>query len=209
MNHKSEDLLVKLFEMKNSSKEITLILENEQKVTITYEQLWIRSGYVASKLRERGAKKGSEVLIRCDNLENYLYAFWGCVQNQSIAIPIDSADRKNGNKIMQLVMLDVRIQKLKQQNFESYQNYVSGKTDSFHSDDMMVKSIENDLVTLQETIQEMEVAYIKMECDRDALSVGSEFAVLSKEMIDHYIEKIVVYDEQHIEICWKEKDRAA
>lgn len=110
---------------------------------------------------------------------------------------------------MQLVMLDVRIQKLKQQNFESYQNYVSGKTDSFHSDDMMVKSIENDLVTLQETIQEMEVAYIKMECDRDALSVGSEFAVLSKEMIDHYIEKIVVYDEQHIEICWKEKDRAA
>ena len=102
-------------------------------------------------------------------------------------------------------LLDGRIQKLKQQNFESYQNYVSGKTDSFHSDDIMVKSIENDLATLQETIQEMEAAYIKMECDRDALSVGSEFAVLSKEMIDHYIEKIVVYDEQHIEICWKEK----
>lgn len=107
MSHKREDLLVKLFEMKNSSKEITLILENEQKVTITYEQLWTRSGYVASKLRERGAKKGSEVVIRCDNLENYLYAFWGCVQNQSIAIPIDSADRKNGNKIMQLVMQKV------------------------------------------------------------------------------------------------------
>jgi chromosome segregation ATPase len=102
-------------------------------------------------------------------------------------------------------LLDGRIQKLKQQNFESYQNYVSGKADSFHSDDIMVKSIENDLATLQETIQEMEAAYIKMECDRDALSVGSEFAVLSKEMIDHYIEKIVVYDEQHIEICWKEK----
>lgn len=107
MSHKREDLLVKLFEMKNSSKEITLILENEQKVTITYEQLWTRSGYVASKLRERGAQKGSEVVIRCDNLENYLYAFWGCVQNQSIAIPIDSADRKNGNKIMQLVMQKV------------------------------------------------------------------------------------------------------
>lgn len=61
------------------------------------------------------------------------------------------------------------------------------------------------MATLQEKIQEMEAAYIKMECDRDALSEGSEFAVLSKEMIDHYIEKIVVCDEQHIEICWREK----
>ena len=48
-----------------------------------------------------------------------------------------------------------------------------------------------------------------MECDRDALSVGNEFAVLSKEMLDHYIEKIIVYDEQNIEICWKEKIRVA
>ncbi len=30
------------------------------------------------------------------------------------------------------------------------------------------------------------------------------FAVLSKEMLDEYIEKIIVYDEQNIEICWKE-----
>lgn len=104
MSYKSEDLLVKLYEMKNSNKEITLILEDKQRVSFTYEQIWVRSGYIASKLRQRGAKKGSEVFIRCENLENYLYAFWGCVQNQSIAIPIDCTNRKNGNEIMQLVM---------------------------------------------------------------------------------------------------------
>ena len=35
----------------------------------------------------------------------------------------------------------------------------------------------------------------------------NQFAVLSKEMIDCYIEKVVVYNEQKIEICWKEKGR--
>ena len=84
-------------------------------------------------------------------------------------------------------------------------NYASGKTDSFQSDDIMLKSAEKDLADLNESLQKMEAAYIKMECDREALSIGNEFAVLSQEMLDHYIEKIVVYDEQHIEICWKKK----
>ena len=101
-------------------------------------------------------------------------------------------------------LLIVRIQKLKHQNFESYQNYISGKTDSFESEDIVVKSVEKELADLNETVQEMETANIKMECDRDMLSVGSEFVVLSKEMIHYYIEKVVVYDEQNIEICWKE-----
>ncbi|MFP3155032.1 recombinase family protein [Lachnospiraceae bacterium ZAX-1] len=106
-------------------------------------------------------------------------------------------------------MIDSRIQKLKHQNFEAYQNYASGKTDSFQSDDIAVKSIEKELADLNETVQGMEASYIKMECERARLSVGNEFAVLSKEMINHYIEKIVVYDEQNIEICWKENTRVA
>ena len=105
------------------------------------------------------------------------------------------------------LLLDSRILKLKHQNFEAYQNYVSGKTDSFHSDDRVVKSIENELADLNETVQKMEAAYMQMECDRDMLSAGNKFAVLSKEMLDRYIEKIVVYDEQNIEIYWKEKVR--
>ena len=106
-------------------------------------------------------------------------------------------------------LLNGRIQKLKQQKFEAYQNYVLGKTDGFQTNDIMVKSVEKELADLNETVQQMEAAYIKMECDSDSLSVGNEFAVLSKEMIDHYIEKIIVYDEQNIEICWREKIRVA
>ena len=106
-------------------------------------------------------------------------------------------------------LLDIRIQKLKQQNFEAYQNYASGKADSFQSDEVVVKSMEKELSALNETVQQMEASYIKMECDRDSLSVGNEFAVLSKEMIDHYIEKIIVYDEQNVEICWKKSVRVA
>lgn len=106
-------------------------------------------------------------------------------------------------------LLNDRIHRLKQQNFEAYQNYVSGKTDSFQSDDVMVKSIEKELADLCETVRQMEATYIKMECDREAFSIGNEFAVLSQEMIGRYIEKIIVNDEQNIEICWREKIRMA
>lgn len=74
---------------------------------------------------------------------------------------------------------------------------------------VVVKSIEKELSDLNETVQQMEASYIKRECDREALSVGNEFAVLSKEMIDHYIEKIIVYDEQNVEIWWKKSVRVA
>ena len=102
-------------------------------------------------------------------------------------------------------LLSARIQKIKQQNFEAYQDYACGKTDSFHSDEIMVKSVVKELDDLNKDVQKMEAAYIKMECERDSLSTGSQFAVLSREMIDHYIDKVMVYDEQHIEIFWKEK----
>lgn len=106
-------------------------------------------------------------------------------------------------------LLSARIQKIKQQNFEAYQDYACGRTDSFHSDEIMVKSVVEEMDNLNKDVQKMEAAYIKMECERDSLSTGSQFAVLSREMIDHYIDKIVVYDEQHIEIFWKEKASVA
>ena len=37
------------------------------------------------------------------------------------------------------------------------------------------------MADLNESLQKMEAAYIKMECDREALSIGNEFAVLSQE----------------------------
>lgn len=95
-----------------------------------------------------------------------------------------------------------QMEKLRQQNFEHYQEYACGKTERFHSDESMVKSIENELAALNERIQELEEAHFKRK-DNDGLYAGTPFSELSKEMIDRYIDKIVVYDEQHIEILWK------
>lgn len=36
---------------------------------------------------------------------------------------------------------------------------------------------------------------------------GNRFAELSKEMVERYLDKIEVHDEQHMEICWKEEGR--
>ena len=98
-----------------------------------------------------------------------------------------------------------KIQKVQKQKFEAYEDYVSGKSAGFHSDEVMVKSMEDELKTMNEKIQKMEDSYTKLMCEQGSLWAGSNFAELSKEMLDHYIEKIVVYDEQHMEILWKEK----
>lgn len=44
--------------------------------------------------------------------------------------------------------------------------------------------------------------------ERSHRDMGDQFAVLSKEMIERYIDKIETYDEQHMEICWKENVRS-
>ncbi len=99
-----------------------------------------------------------------------------------------------------------RIQKMKIQNFEAYKDYASGKRKGFHSNEFMTKSMEDELAAINEKIQKMEDLYMTTQGEKSSLWAGSQFAELSKEMIDHYIEKVFVYDEQHIEIFWKEKD---
>lgn len=106
-------------------------------------------------------------------------------------------------------LLKARIQKEKQQKFEAYQNYVQGKTERFHSGETMVKSMEKELVALNEEIQQKEDSHKKLKVDQDSFAMGCRFAELSKEMIDHYIDKIVVYDEQNIQIVWNEKASVA
>ena len=95
-------------------------------------------------------------------------------------------------------------ERLKQQNFEAYQEYASGKTDAFQSDNLIQESIEKELKALDKSLEMMEENYIHMRTGRNKPYTGSTFAELSKEMLGRYIEKIEVYDEQHIEIYWKD-----
>lgn len=99
------------------------------------------------------------------------------------------------------------VEKLEQQNFQAYENYVSGKSDSFQSDKSEQKAVEKEMESLNERLEAIEADYTCMKADRDKHDVGSQFAELSREMIGRYIEKIEVYDEQHIEIYWKENGK--
>ncbi len=101
-------------------------------------------------------------------------------------------------------ILNEKIQKLKQEKFEAYQNYVLGKSGSWQNNESSIESAEKELEKLNETLQEQETVYFKIGYKRQEKKTESAFAVLSKEMIDEYVEKIIVYDEQNIEICWKE-----
>lgn len=99
--------------------------------------------------------------------------------------------------------LEKKIHSLKQQCFEAYQNYTSGKTDDFQSNGLMQQHLEDELIKLNSYIEEKEAAYINLKFDCNGVEREKHIAALSKEMVEQYIEKIVIYDEQNIEIQWR------
>ncbi len=96
------------------------------------------------------------------------------------------------------------IEKLKQKKFEAYQNYACGNAGSFQFDESMIKPVEEELAGLNKKLQEMETEYSAIRCCKESEYSSGRFAELSKEMVEKYIDKIEVYDEQHMEIYWKE-----
>lgn len=98
-----------------------------------------------------------------------------------------------------------KAEKLRNMRLEEYQNFRLGKTDVFQGASETAKSAEAELKNLDDNIERMEGEYAELINERDLRSAGSRLAVLTEEMIDQYIERIEVYDEQNIEICWKEK----
>lgn len=103
--------------------------------------------------------------------------------------------------------LIAQIEREKQKNFANYQDYASGKSETFTSDASGVKSAEEELQQLDYSIQEKEASYLIRK--RNSGNDDDRVAALSKEMLDCYIKKIVVHDEQNIEIQWKENIRVA
>jgi len=115
--------------------------------------------------------------------------------------------RKRNKEIQELKekrqALSAKKEKLKQQSFEAYQDYACGRTENFQSDSSALRAMEKELEDINEDIR-------KKEAVKDRIKGGidngdtDESVVLSKEMIEKYIDKIVVYDEQHMEIKWIE-----
>lgn len=93
------------------------------------------------------------------------------------------------------------IEKWKRDHFEAYQEYAGGKAESFRSDGSVLRAMEEEVTGVNDRLREAE--YAAMKSDRETGDFGSGSAELSKEMIERYIDKIVAYDEQHMEIRWK------
>lgn len=102
-----------------------------------------------------------------------------------------------------------RAEKLHNIRLEEYQNFRLGKTDVFQGASENVKAAEEELKKLDDNMERLEREYVELINERDIRSAGSRLAVLTKETIDQYIERIEVYDEQNIEICWKGSNGAA
>lgn len=62
------------------------------------------------------------------------------------------------------------------------------------------KSLEDEFVRINEKLQKLEDPIIEVENAQSSLWAGNQFVELSKERIEHSIEKVVVYDEQHMEM---------
>lgn len=84
-----KDLAEALRQLTKQDKGVTLIKSEEEEIYISYYELWKKSMFLSYKLKDMGACKGTEVVIHCKNLENYIYAFWACVLGGFIAIPVD------------------------------------------------------------------------------------------------------------------------
>lgn len=94
-----------------------------------------------------------------------------------------------------------------QAEMKEAQNFRLGITEVFQSESEAAESAETELKKLEDRIKQMEKEYFGLINARDIRSAGSRSVVLTEEMIDQYIEKIEVYDEENIEICWKERGK--
>ncbi|MCM1135962.1 MAG: recombinase family protein, partial [Clostridium sp.] len=118
-----------------------------------------------------------------------------------------------GRKIKELrekrKLLLAGIARLKRQSFEAYQDYACGKAENFQSSESAVKSAEEELAELDTEIQAMEKACSALKrggdggYDGDIKYVGNGAVEPWKELIEDYVDKVEVFDEQHMEIWWR------
>lgn len=102
-----KSLLDMLYQAATTENGITLIDSLNQKQFVSYQQLCQRSRYLCSLLQAKGAKKGQEVVIQCDNVEYFMYAFWACVNGGFIAFLVDTSqnefETENVQKIFEML----------------------------------------------------------------------------------------------------------
>lgn len=117
---------------------------------------------------------------------------------------VSRLDAEIKEKKARLQKVSSRSVKLKYQKLEQYENFALGNTEAFQFDEEAAKAVEMESENLKNSIAQMEGERDRMLCGIDQGGFASGFPVLTREMLDCCIEKIEVFDEQHIELVWKE-----
>ncbi len=100
-------------------------------------------------------------------------------------------------------LLRVKIANERKKKLENYENYALGKIKVYHAGDESIKQLERELSEVEENKKALEDKIYKSASNPSALWNDNTYAVLSKEMVDCYIDQIVIIDEQNIKINWK------
>jgi len=90
--------------------------------------------------------------------------------------------------------------RLKREHYESYQLYSLGKQPEFHSFHAEMEKKQEAIQELQEQIFQIDEQIHKAESGK---FIMGENAGLTSEIMERYIDKIVIYNEEDIEIKWK------
>lgn len=87
---KTDDILEIFRKLGKTEKGITLINSEGEKF-ISYREVWNRSFYVYEYLKKQSLTKGSEVIIKCEENEYFIYTFLACAIGAFTAIPLDAS----------------------------------------------------------------------------------------------------------------------
>lgn len=120
------------------------------------------------------------------------------LENQNLAAETVSRQQedlkgKRDGLLRDLRQAEKEYGRLKQKHYESYQSYSLGKQTEFHS-------FHAEMEKQQEVIQKLKKQIHQAESEK---FIMEEDVGLTSEMMERYIDKIMVYSEENFEIRWK------
>lgn len=86
----NNDLAQCFLEVAKQDKGIFIVTPNEaDNKYISYSDVLKKSLMLGKCLQKLGAEKGTEVIIQCKEVSNFIYSFWACILCGFVAVPVD------------------------------------------------------------------------------------------------------------------------
>lgn len=112
----------------------------------------------------------------------------------------DDLKGKRVELLRELRQAEWEYDKLKQENYENYRLYSLGGQTEFHSCHAEMEKQRGAIGDLQEQVIRLDEQISKVQSDK---FIQEGDVLLTSEVMERYINKIVVYNEDEIEIRWK------